>query len=92
MPKLIQTWFSLRELVVISLFALICGICVGQFWRIKQIEPTLDKEIGLAYIENEYAWVGLEFDAETITGKMRKLKTVSAPLFITKTVILAQEG
>jgi len=36
--------------------------------------------------------VGLEFEVETTTEKMRKLKTVSAPLFITKTVIVAQEG
>ncbi|PIP41323.1 hypothetical protein COZ71_09785 [Candidatus Desantisbacteria bacterium CG_4_8_14_3_um_filter_40_12] len=54
--------------------------------------PTLKKEIGMAYIESEYAWVGLEFEVETTTEKMRKLKTVSAPLFITKTVIVAQEG
>ncbi|MBU0701900.1 aminomethyltransferase family protein [bacterium] len=54
--------------------------------------PTLKKEIGLAYIESAYAWVGLEFEAETIIDEKRKLKTVSAPLFITKTVIAAQEG
>jgi len=54
--------------------------------------PTLNKEIGLAYINREYAWVGLEFEAETTTEERRKLKTVSAPLFITKTVISAREG
>jgi aminomethyltransferase len=54
--------------------------------------PTLKKDIGLAYLDNKYAWVGLEFEAECSDGSRRKINTVSAPLFITKTVIAAQEG
>jgi len=45
MPKLIQTWFSLRELLILCAFTFFIGIIIGQAYRIKQIEPTLDKEI-----------------------------------------------
>ncbi|MEM4523136.1 MAG: phosphopantetheine-binding protein [Nitrososphaeria archaeon] len=46
---------------------------------------TLGKRIGLMYIDTKYAWVGLELEVEAFDGKKR-VTTVSAPLFITKSV------
>lgn len=51
---------------------------------------TLGKMIGLAYIDSRFAWVGLNFEVDTVSGK-KQMTTVSAPLFITKTVRGARE-
>jgi len=52
----------------------------------KAFSPTLNKDIGLAYIDEKFAWVGIDFKVKTIDGKLKEARTVSSPLFITKTV------
>lgn len=48
--------------------------------------PTIRKEVGLAYVEERVAWVGINFDVETVSSDRRQATTVSSPLFITKTI------
>ncbi len=45
--------------------------------------PTLGCSIGLAYLDAEYAWVGLQLAVEAEAGKL-PMTTVSAPFFITE--------
>lgn len=66
-----------------SLF--IDDIKVGQIVNMA-FSPTLNTHIGLAYIEERLAWVGIDMEAETESGGRTRTKTVSSPLFITKTV------
>jgi aminomethyltransferase len=47
--------------------------------------PTIKKEVGLAFIKKDYAYVDLEFEVRKTQGS-HKVKTVSSPLFITRTV------
>jgi aminomethyltransferase len=56
----------------------------------NKYSPTIGKDIGLAYLDERYAWVGLSFEVETTDKQCRNIRTVSAPLFITKTVREAQ--
>lgn len=44
--------------------------------------PTLEKTIGLGYVDQEFAWVGVVFDVAGLDAR-----AVSSPLFITKTVL-----
>jgi aminomethyltransferase len=52
----------------------------------RNFSPTVGKDIGLAYIDEKVAWVGIEYEVETEDGGRRKAKAVSAPLFLTRTV------
>ncbi len=45
--------------------------------------PTLGCGIGLAYLDAEYAWVGLDLAVDTGAGKS-PMRTVSAPFFLTE--------
>jgi len=58
-----------------------CGLIVK-----KSFSPTLNKDIFLAYIDEKFAWVGINFDIETIHQERGQVRTVSGPLFITKTL------
>lgn len=49
--------------------------------------PKLNSGIATAYISPNYAWVGLEFETESIDGRRVVIKTISAPSFLTKSVI-----
>lgn len=51
---------------------------------------TLGKEIGLVLLDEAVAWVGQEFSVKTEKGDDALIRTVSAPLFITKTVSSAR--
>ncbi|MHA1675827.1 MAG: aminomethyltransferase family protein [Candidatus Njordarchaeales archaeon] len=70
------------------------GIYLGEekvgFVIHNKYSPTMSKDVGLAYLDGRYAWAGLSFKAETIDKQRRNIRTVSAPLFITKTVREAQ--
>lgn len=46
----------------------------------------LNKDLLLAYIEEAFAWVGIEFDIETEKNGIRMAKSVSSPTFITRSV------
>lgn len=50
--------------------------------------PTLQSDIGLAYVTPEFCQVGVVFDAKGFNGESRAAG-VSAPLFITNTVLAA---
>lgn len=52
----------------------------------KAFSPILEKDIGLAYIDERFAWVGIDFDVMTTKKEWKQARTVSSPLFITKTV------
>jgi len=56
-----------------------------------EYSPKLEKTIALASIQNHYAWSGLDILIEPESGDMLPAETVSAPLFITQTVIAARE-
>lgn len=56
-----------------------------------EYSPHLEKNIAIASIKNHYAWSGLEVLAEVETGDFVVAQTVSAPLFITRTVLAARE-
>jgi aminomethyltransferase len=50
--------------------------------------PTLQSDIGLAYVNPEFGQVGVVFDAKGSRGES-KAAGVSAPLFVTQTVLAA---
>jgi aminomethyltransferase len=50
--------------------------------------PTLQKDIGLAHVTNEFGWVGVPFNVVSQHGAINAIG-VSAPLFVTKTVMSA---
>lgn len=52
----------------------------------KSFSPTLERNIYLAYIDERFAWVGINFAVEGVNDNMMEVKTVSSPLFITKSV------
>lgn len=58
----------------------------------KAFSPTLVKDIGLAYIEERFAWAGIDFHVETVTGDTGLVRTVSSPLFVTMTAKEAAQG
>jgi aminomethyltransferase len=45
--------------------------------------PTLECGIGLAYLDAEYAWVGIELSVDS-AGAREAIQTVSAPFFLTE--------
>lgn len=47
--------------------------------------PTLESDIGLAFADPEFGWVGVAFDVKGKQGTTTALG-VSAPLFVTKTI------
>lgn len=49
--------------------------------------PSLKKDIGHAYIEEKFAWVGIDFYIKTVEGDRRQVRSVSAPLLRTKSMI-----
>lgn len=53
-----------------------------------QYSPTLGKDIGLAHVMPEFGWVGVPFDVMGYNGSIGAVG-VSAPLFVTKTVLAA---
>ncbi|MFH1157164.1 MAG: glycine cleavage T C-terminal barrel domain-containing protein [Pseudomonadota bacterium] len=46
----------------------------------------LGRSLVLAYVEEAFGWVGIEFDIETEAKGVRKGKAVSSPTFITRSV------
>ncbi len=52
----------------------------------RAYSPTLEKDISLAYIDERFAWAGIDFNVETLKRDMIRAKTVSSPLFITMTI------
>lgn len=52
--------------------------------------PTIQKIIGIAFISAQYAWPGLEFEVVQKDSKRCKIKTISAPAFLSKTVLSAR--
>lgn len=52
----------------------------------SKFSPKMEKGIGLAYIDEQVAWVGIQYEVKMADGGMRTAKAVSAPLFLTRTV------
>ena len=42
-----------RDIFTVLMIGVFIGIVCGYFWRYKQIEPILNKEISLLYRENK---------------------------------------
>jgi aminomethyltransferase len=51
--------------------------------------PALGRVVGLAYLDEPYAWVGLELEARTPDGRPVPVRTVSAPLLVTASTRVA---
>ncbi len=49
--------------------------------------PTLQTGIALAYLKKEYAWAGIDFEADTDRG-IGKAATVSTPFFVMKSMTI----
>ena len=52
----------------------------------KYHSPGLDRDIGLAYVDADVAWVGIRFDLHADGGAVVPADAVSAPLLLTNTV------
>lgn len=50
--------------------------------------PTLEQTIGLAYLDADYAWVGITLEIDTRAG-IGRARTVSAPFLITESTEVA---
>ena len=57
----------------------------------KDYSYKATKFIALAYISEEVAWPGIEFESDKKSGGKVKLKTTIPPLFITNTILKARE-
>jgi aminomethyltransferase len=57
----------------------------------QAFSPTMKKTIALAYIEERFGWVGIDFDVEALDKSRVPAKTVSSPLFLTRTIEEAGE-
>ncbi|MCX7957321.1 MAG: hypothetical protein N2643_05490 [Endomicrobia bacterium] len=83
--KLIFFTFPKEGIIKDNTYILLNNRNIG-FVQHTELSLACNIGIGVGYVISEYAWVGLDFEVETLDGKKIGITTKSAPLFLTKSV------